>query len=148
MYIHTYICSSSQHIMHITHTYIHTCIRSHNISCTFYMHAYIHTYIHMQVVAAYHAHSMPFSLQFHGFGGNDKRDSLASRPVTSEEIGADWSNLFEGIRLFPLDHRMPEVCVVYVCMYVCIYVTSLTNNCELLHTHIHTCIHTYIQTCI
>ncbi len=147
-YIHPCKCRPSQRIMHLPfsstyiHIYIHACIQvqavaayhAHTMpsSCT-YIHIHIHAYTctHMQVVAAYHAHSMPFSLQYHGLGGNDKRDSFASRPVTSEEIGADWSNLFEGIRLFPLDHKMPQVCAVCICVCVCVHVCIYV----FMHTH-------------
>ncbi len=68
----------------------------------------------LQVTRTFHQEHMPFSAQCYGFAGGGWRDTSASdntlrAPVKSEEIGADWGDVFQRLQVVPLQYCVPQV---------------------------------------
>mmetsp|Transcript_11236 Transcript_11236/g.24109 ORF Transcript_11236/g.24109 Transcript_11236/m.24109 type:complete len:201 (-) Transcript_11236:141-743(-) len=70
----------------------------------------------LQVTRTFHQEHMPFSAQCYGFAGGGWRDTWAGAsdntlraPVRSEEIGADWGDVFQRLQVVPLQYSVPQV---------------------------------------
>ena len=71
----------------------------------------------LQVTRTFHQESMPFSAQCYGFADDNSRrarevDAALRAPVRSEEIGADWEDVFQRLQVVPLTYNIPQVTVV------------------------------------
>ena len=85
-------------------------------SCTLIDFIQVHALIALQVTQTFHQEHMPFSAQCYGFSGGGLRDTLAGAnditlraPVRSEEIGADWGDVFQRLQVVPLQYTVPQV---------------------------------------
>ncbi len=73
----------------------------------------------LQVTRTFHQEHMPFSAQCYGFAGGGWRepragtnDNILQAPVRSEEIGADWGDVFQRLQVVPLQYSVPQVMIL------------------------------------
>jgi hypothetical protein len=85
---------------------------------------------------------MPFSAQCYGFTGGGWRDTWAGTsdntlraPVRSEEIGADWGDVFQRLQVVPLQYRVPQV--TSYCQCFRLYFKDMAFLIACVHAAIH-----------